>query len=105
MKLNMQTQLLSAVMIKNKNWTTDDIDSVFELSAELDMWEMFWNKEVSCNKIDEESDMMCSIQSVLFQTDKEMLPAIYSSLKLLGTFPVTSCECERSISVMRRLKT
>ena len=68
------------------------------------MWEMFWNKEVSCHKMDEDSDMMWSIQSVLFQTDKEMFPAIYSSLKLLGTVPVTSCECERSISVMRRLK-
>ena len=107
-------QLLPAVLLKNKNWRTDlkmfvdeysdDIDSVLELKAELDMWEMFWNKEVSCHKMDEDSDMW-SIQSVLFQTDKEMFPAIYSSLKLLGTFPVTSCECERSISVMRRLKT
>ena len=48
--------------------------------------------------MDEDSDMMWSIQSVLFQTEMfEMFPAIYSSLKLLGTFPVTSCECERSI--------
>ena len=53
------------------------------------MGEMIWNKEVSCHKMDEDSDMMWSIQSVLFQTDKEMFPAIYSSLKLLGTFPVT----------------
>ena len=58
-------------MIKNKNWETDlnifgdeysdDIDSVLELSAELDMWEMFENKEVSCYKMDEDSDMMWSI--------------------------------------------
>ena len=101
-------QHLPAVMLKNNNWRTDlkmfvdeysdDSDSVLE----LDMWEMFLNKEVSCHKMDEDSDMMWSIQSVLFQTDKEMFPAIYSSLKLLGTFPVT-CECERSISIMGRL--
>ena len=32
-------------------------------------------------------------------------PVIYNSLKILGTVPVTSCECERSISVLRRTKT
>ena len=32
-------------------------------------------------------------------------PYIYHVLKILGTVPVTSCECERSISVIRRLKT
>ena len=27
------------------------------------------------------------------------------ALRILGTLPVTSCECERSISALRRLKT
>ena len=106
-------QLLPAVMLKNKKGRTDlkmfvdeysdDIDSVLELRAERDVGNVL--EEVSCHKMDEDSDMMWSIQSVLFQTDKEMFPAIYSSLKLLGTFPVTSCECERSISAMTQLNT
>ena len=55
--LSMKLYMQSAVMIKNKNWRTDlkmfvdkysdDIDSVLELRAELDMWEMFWNKVMS----------------------------------------------------------
>ena len=48
------------------------------------MWEMFLNKEVTCHKMDEDSDMMWPIQFVLFQADKEMFPVVYSSLKLLG---------------------
>ena len=32
-------------------------------------------------------------------------PNVYKVLQLLGTVPVTSCECERCVSVLRRLKT
>ena len=34
-----------------------------------------------------------------------MFPGIYNCLKILGTIPVSSSECERTISVLRRLKT
>ena len=33
-----------------------------------------------------------------------MFPNIHCLLRLVCTIPVTSCECERSISVLRRLK-
>ena len=36
---------------------------------------------------------------------KKSFPNIYTVLCILGTIPVTSCECERSVSVLRRLKT
>ena len=32
-------------------------------------------------------------------------PNLHCCLKILGTIPVTTCECERSISSLRRLKT
>ena len=36
---------------------------------------------------------------------QDAFPNIFAALKILGTIPVTSCECERTISVLRRLKT
>ena len=38
-------------------------------------------------------------------TDRTMFPGIYNCLNLLATVPVTSSQCERTISVLRRLKT
>ena len=32
-------------------------------------------------------------------------PIVYISLRLLATLPVTSCECERSFSSLRHIKT
>ena len=51
-----------------------------------------------------------SVQAVLTVCEecndlKNTVPIIYQCLRILGTVPVTSCECERSISVMKRLKT
>ena len=36
---------------------------------------------------------------------ERMFPNIYNCLLISVTMPVTSCECERSVSVLRRLKT
>ena len=36
---------------------------------------------------------------------KASFPNVYAGLCVLATVPVTSCECERAISVLRRLKT
>ena len=36
---------------------------------------------------------------------KKTFPNMYTALRLLATIPLTSCECERAVSVLRRLKT
>ena len=36
---------------------------------------------------------------------RKTFPNIYIILRILATIPVTSCECERAVSVLRRLKT
>ena len=36
---------------------------------------------------------------------KTMFPNIYTALCILGTIPITTCQCERSVSALRRLKT
>ena len=35
---------------------------------------------------------------------KNSFPNIYTALRIMATVPVTSCECERAVSVLRRLK-
>ena len=36
---------------------------------------------------------------------KDIVPSIVTALRLLGTIPVTACECERCNSALKRLKT
>ena len=36
---------------------------------------------------------------------KDIIPTIVKLLRLLGTIPVTACECERCNSALKRLKT
>ena len=68
------------------------------INAELHMWQMFWEKKQTNNEYYE-------INQLLKITNKKMFPGIYNCLKILGTIPVSSSECERTISVLRRLKT
>ena len=108
--------ILPCVVINSKTWRSDlkwfinqnhdDIDSAVSLEAEFDMWEVFWRRQVELpsNKSEEFGYELYSVKSVLKITEKEMFPAIWSCLKLLAIFPVTTCECERSMSIMRRLK-
>ena len=62
------------------------------------MWQLFWEKKQTDNEYYE-------INQLLKITNKKMFPGIYNCLKILGTIPVSSSECERTISVSRRLKT
>ena len=41
----------------------------------------------------------------LERADSLAFPNIHLSLKLLGTLPITTCECERSFSSLRIVKT
>ena len=77
-----------------------DLPSFEVLEIELLMWETFW-----CNK--EDDSLPDSIASTLRASvsRQDAFPNIFAALKILGTIPVTSCECERAISVLRRLKT
>ena len=43
-------------------------------------------------------------EKVLKNMEKDLYPNIYVLLLLAATIPVTSCECERSISMLRLIK-
>ena len=75
-----------------------DLLSEHSLNAELDMWEMLW-------KSNERPDPPSTSQETLKVIDKQMFPNIAVMLRIMCTIPVTTCECERSVSALRRLKT
>lgn len=50
-------------------------------------------------------DCPSTAAATLLATDKFMWPGIHSLLRLFCTVPVTTCECERSASTLRRLRT
>ena len=66
-------------------------------SIELKTWETKWKMVTET--------LPTRLNEVLPLTDQLIFPNIYTALKIAATIPVTSCSCERSISVLRRLKT
>ena len=45
-------------------------------------------------------ELSCTLQ----ECSKTQFPTVHQGLRLLGTLPITTCQCERSISALRRLK-
>ena len=61
----------------------------------MDMWKIKWTKMPS------EAKELDTPENI----DKDYYPNIHALLVIITTLPVTSCECERSISLLRHLKT
>ena len=74
----------------------DDLPSPQLFPAEFRRWRI---------KYAEEEELAGSCATALKQCDEDAFPNIFPLLKILSTLPVTSCECERSFSAMRRLNT
>ena len=77
-----------------------DIPSANSILAELLLWETYWSSIYK-------GTLPSSVSDTLKKTHKmrKSFPNIYAALRVLATIPVTSCECERAVSVFRRLKT
>ena len=75
----------------------NDLPEPRYIECELDMWEETWERT--------KATPPANVSSLLPKIDKITFPNIYVAFQILGTLPVTSCSCERSISVLRRLKT
>ena len=76
----------------------DDLPLEKALNAELDKWQSKWSNVPQIELSDR-------ISKALLCTDPLNYPNIYAALKMLGTIAITTRECERSISVLSRLKT
>ena len=71
---------------------------VSSIESELDIWFTCWLKYYK-------GDIPNTLLKTIQLTHKKTFPNIYTRLKILVTFPVTTCEFERTISTLRRVKT
>ena len=71
------------------------------LESELTLWERHW-KTVDQNK---SGPIPKTVAEVLKDMDQSMYQNIAAAMRVMATMPVTTCECERSVSTMHRLKT
>ena len=69
------------------------------LDAELDLW----FKLLDCVKF--KSNLPDSVSITLKRVDSLAFPNIHLALQLLSILPITTCECERSFTSLRILKT
>ena len=76
----------------------DDLPFVNSLDTELELWWSRWTSE------QELAVGLNTPEKVLMHTDKDYYPNIYTLLVIMATLPVTSCECERAISLLRLIK-
>ena len=79
-----------------------EVVELYSNDTELFMQELTrWKLKYLANA---ESDRPSSCARALTECDKDLFPNIYCLLKIVCTLPVTSCECERNASTLRRLR-
>lgn len=75
----------------------DDVPSPSNLSQEIELWRRKWQNHVG--------EIPEAPTTALVHATQYLFPNVHCLLRLISTLPVTSWECERSVSVLRRLKT
>ncbi|XP_052268219.1 52 kDa repressor of the inhibitor of the protein kinase-like [Dreissena polymorpha] len=96
LKLIPEQMCASPVSASDLEWFIDDLPSPQSLPAELHLWQARW-KGVT--------NPPTTLQGAVEQCDSQLYPNIYTVLSIACVFPVTSCECERSISALGLVKT
>ena len=79
-------------------WNCIPLRSPFNAHEELVQWKRLW----AARKPDERPN---TVAKALKACDAFMYPNLFILLRIFGTISVTSCECERSGSVLKRLNT
>ncbi len=77
----------------------NDLPCPLSFDSELDLWQHKWASE---------PQLACELntpEKCLAHTDIDFFPNIHVLLRIMATLPVTSCECERSISMLKLVKT
>ena len=72
----------------------------YSCDAEQDHWETVW-----LNSNQDQDQLPSTVETTISSMSITLFPNIHRVLTLLGVVPVTTCSCEQSISVQRRLKT
>ena len=76
----------------------DDIPHPDIVEQEIDNWRNSFMQQTTTEVPTTVAEAMKAVNAVHF-------PNVFALLKLVATLPITSCECERSFSTLRRLKT
>ena len=76
----------------------DDLPAPLSFDAELDLWQQQWTANPDL------ASVLSTPEKALCHADKDFYPNIDVLLRIMATLPVTSCECERSISLLRLVK-
>ena len=79
------------------NLYKDDLPSPMCIQSELHCWYQKWKNDTCIPP--------CTTLETLKETNAALFPNIHVLLRIICTLQVTSCECERSFSALRRLKT
>ena len=79
--------------LKFVDFFSQDMPCITSINAELDIWRTFWLDHFDGKPPE-------AIRDTLKPIEPQTFPNIHACLKILGTIPATSCECERSISKM-----
>ena len=74
----------------------DDLPTPELIDQEVRRWKLKWEGKPT-------QDQPSSCAKAIKECDAQQFPNISQLLKLACTLPVTSCECERSASTLRRL--
>ena len=77
---------------------SDDMPSFETIHAELGLWETSWKESFEQVQYD-------SVASTLHNCNDLAIPNIFAALKILAVVPVTTCECEQSVSALCQMKT
>lgn len=76
----------------------DDLPSPVSFPSELDLWQHKWRSEPQL------ASDLDTAEKALAHTDSDFFPNICVLMRIMATLPVTSCECERSISMLKYIK-
>ena len=76
----------------------EDLPNSASLESELQLWQSKWRAEHNL------ASTLNTPEKALVHADKDFYPNIHTLLSIMATLPVTSCECERPISMLRIIK-
>ena len=76
----------------------DSLPLPLSLDAELTLWQRKWERQ-------DPNTVPTTALAALKEIGHALYPIIAECLKIFVTLPVITCECERNVSALRRLKT
>ena len=97
--INTTSQLQSQDFTNLLQLYGDDLPFIKSFDVELDLWQNKWTSEPQL------ALTLNTPAKILAHTDYDYFPNIHTLVVIVATLPVTSCECERSISMLKLVKT